>query len=127
MKKKYYVLILIGAGFLIQTSMVWAFDHEGNQRNTSSFNAHRAMQGNAYNTEAYRPMHGQNHDNRRQGPQVQHYQPYHQELWQRAHGNMKKFRTRLAYKRVWNPGHYNRMGHWMPGRWVNMKIHPGKR
>ncbi len=29
------------------------------------------------------------------------------------------------YDRVWNPGHYNRRGRWIPGRWIDIKIEPG--
>jgi hypothetical protein len=29
------------------------------------------------------------------------------------------------YKKVWNPGHYNRRGKWRPGRWINIEVEPG--
>ena len=30
-----------------------------------------------------------------------------------------------TYNRVWNPGHYNRRGRWIPGRWMNIEVEPG--
>jgi hypothetical protein len=30
-----------------------------------------------------------------------------------------------TYKNVWNPGHYNRGGHWMRGHWIQMEDQPG--
>jgi len=29
------------------------------------------------------------------------------------------------YKNVWNPGHYNRRGRWMPGQWIRVEKRPG--
>lgn len=30
-----------------------------------------------------------------------------------------------VYKKVWNPGHYNRRGRWLPGHWVQTQLKPG--
>ena len=30
-----------------------------------------------------------------------------------------------AYKRVWNPGHYNRYGGWVKGHWIEIVDRPG--
>ncbi|MEJ2155175.1 MAG: hypothetical protein P8X96_07550 [Desulfobacteraceae bacterium] len=29
-----------------------------------------------------------------------------------------------TYERVWNPGHYNRGGRWIPGRWIEVEAEP---
>ena len=29
------------------------------------------------------------------------------------------------YEKVWNPGHYNRRGHWVPGHWTRIKTESG--
>lgn len=29
------------------------------------------------------------------------------------------------YEKIWNPGHYNRRGHWVSGHWVQKEIEPG--
>ena len=29
------------------------------------------------------------------------------------------------YKRVWNPGHYDRRGHWVNGHWMQVELRPG--
>lgn len=29
------------------------------------------------------------------------------------------------YKKVWNPGHYNRRGQWVSGHWMQVEIEPG--
>ena len=26
-----------------------------------------------------------------------------------------------VYERIWNPGHYNRKGHWVPGHWMQLE------
>lgn len=30
-----------------------------------------------------------------------------------------------AYEKLWNPGHYNRKGRWVPGHWMEVKTSPG--
>ena len=30
-----------------------------------------------------------------------------------------------VYERVWNPGHYNHKGRWVPGRWIEVVKAPG--
>lgn len=30
-----------------------------------------------------------------------------------------------VYERVWNPGHYNRHGDWVPGQWIDVKTTDG--
>ncbi|MBC2743156.1 MAG: hypothetical protein HGJ93_08930 [Desulfosarcina sp.] len=30
-----------------------------------------------------------------------------------------------TYEKVWNPGHYNRKGHWVPGHWIEVKTEDG--
>lgn len=29
------------------------------------------------------------------------------------------------YDKVWNPGHYNRRGRWIPGHWMEIEVEPG--
>ena len=38
---------------------------------------------------------------------------------------IKKRWVPATYERVWNPGHYNRRGRWIPGRWIDIKVKPG--
>ena len=30
-----------------------------------------------------------------------------------------------TYKKVWNPGHYNVKGRWVPGRWIQIEVESG--
>jgi hypothetical protein len=30
-----------------------------------------------------------------------------------------------TYEKIWNPGHYNRKGHWMPGHWMTVQTTDG--
>ncbi len=30
-----------------------------------------------------------------------------------------------TYERIWNPGHYNRKGHWVPGHWIKIETSNG--
>jgi len=43
----------------------------------------------------------------------------------RGHWEIRKEWVAPAYKRVWNPGHYNRKGRWVPGRWIEIETEPG--
>lgn len=29
------------------------------------------------------------------------------------------------HQKVWNPGHYNRHGRWVPGQWIQTAVQPG--
>lgn len=42
-----------------------------------------------------------------------HWRHGHRGYWWRGNRWMPYF-----YERVWNPGHYNRYGRWIPGHWV---------
>jgi hypothetical protein len=42
-----------------------------------------------------------------------------------GHWELKKEWVPAVYKRVWNPGHYNRHGRWVRGRWVEIIDEPG--
>ena len=54
-------------------------------------------------------------------PPVQR-RPYHR-VPKRDHGRWELRKTWVppVYERVWNPGHYNRHGHWVRGAWINVK------
>jgi hypothetical protein len=30
-----------------------------------------------------------------------------------------------TYEKIWNPGHYNRKGHWVPGHWMKVQTTDG--
>lgn len=40
----------------------------------------------------------------------------------RSRGHWEEICKPPVYKRVWNPGHYNRCGRWIPGGWYLIKI-----
>ncbi len=42
-----------------------------------------------------------------------------------GHWEMRRVWIPPAYERVWNPGHYNHKGRWVPGRWIEVVKEPG--
>ena len=43
----------------------------------------------------------------------------------RGHWEAGKEWVPPTYKRVWNPGHYNRRGQWVAGHWIKILEQPG--
>jgi hypothetical protein len=43
----------------------------------------------------------------------------------RGHWEIQKEWVPPTYRRVWNPGHYNRRGRWIPGQWMEIVDQPG--
>jgi hypothetical protein len=43
----------------------------------------------------------------------------------RGHWEMRKVWVPPTYKRVWNPGHYDRRGRWVEGNWIEIVDQPG--
>lgn len=44
----------------------------------------------------------------------------------RGHWEMEKVWRPPVYERTWNPGHYNRKGHWVDGHWIKIKVKKGR-
>ena len=42
-----------------------------------------------------------------------------------GHWEVRRVWVPPTYRQVWNPGHYNRRNHWVPGRWIEMVDRPG--
>ena len=42
-----------------------------------------------------------------------------------GHWEVRKVWVPSTYKRVWNPGHYDRYGRWVSGRWMKIEKNPG--
>ena len=42
-----------------------------------------------------------------------------------GHWEVRKLWVPPAYEKVWNPGHYNRKGHWKPSRWIRVEVSSG--
>ena len=60
----------------------------------------------------------------------QHHPPtvhYRHQYRQKPSGRWEVRRVWIqpTYKRIWNPGHYNRYGRWVPGQWIRIEIRPG--
>jgi hypothetical protein len=56
--------------------------------------------------------------------------PHHRHrphLRKHRHGHWEWRKTWVppSFEKVWNPGHYNRKGRWVPGRWVELKTSEG--
>jgi len=42
-----------------------------------------------------------------------------------GHWEVRKEWVPPTYRRVWNPGHYNRYNEWIPGAWIEIVDRPG--
>lgn len=54
--------------------------------------------------------------------------PVYQKLRPRrpnGHWEYQKVWASPTYKKVWNPGHYNKIGKWVPGKWIQVETEPG--
>lgn len=51
-----------------------------------------------------------------------HHRPHHKPA---GYWDIQKEWVPATYKKVWNPGHYNRRGNWVPGRWIRIEVKPG--
>jgi hypothetical protein len=54
-------------------------------------------------------------------PRYHHPRPQHR----RGHWEWRKTWVPSTYEKTWNPGHYNRKGHWVRGRWIEVKTSEG--
>ena len=43
----------------------------------------------------------------------------------RGHREVRRVWIPPTYERVWNPGHYNHEGRWIPGQWIEVVKEPG--
>jgi len=61
----------------------------------------------------------------------QRHHDYRPKAYGRKHGKgahrrqIQKVWRPPVYKRVWNSGHYNHRGRWVPGHWYQIQIKPG--
>ena len=55
----------------------------------------------------------------RYGPHrpLHYYPPRHRGYYNRGHYKGRRGRVSPG-KKTWNPGHYNRKGYWVPGKWI---------
>lgn len=51
--------------------------------------------------------------------------PYPRYSLHRGHWEVRKEWIPPTNKRVWNPGHYNRLGGWVTGQWIEIVDRPG--
>ncbi len=57
-------------------------------------------------------------------PERTYREPYgHQH--RHGHWEWQKYWVPPTYERVWNPGHYNRMGYWVSGHWMEVETSSG--
>ena len=69
------------------------------------------------------------HNHHRYQPAPRHYRkpppPPPRVKRHRGHWEMRKVWVPPNYKRVWNPGHYDRRGYWVDGDWIEIIDQPG--
>jgi len=57
---------------------------------------------------------------------VRKYRPRHPgPKHRRGHWEWQRTWVPPTFEKVWNPGHYNRKGHWIPGHWIEVKTAEG--
>jgi hypothetical protein len=72
----------------------------------------------------------QSHQAERQ-PQVVYVEPErtyggnHGPEYRCGHWEWQKTWVPPTYEKVWNPGHYNRKGHWVSGHWIEVETSDG--
>jgi hypothetical protein len=54
-----------------------------------------------------------------------HYRHRHPPRHPRGHWEWQKIWVPPTYEKVWNPGHYNRKGRWVPGHWIEVQTSAG--
>ncbi len=54
-----------------------------------------------------------------------HYRHRHPPRQPRGHWEWQKMWVPPTYEKVWNPGHYNRKGRWVPGHWIEVQTSAG--
>lgn len=54
-----------------------------------------------------------------------HYRHRHPPRHPRGHWEWQKIWVPPTYEKVWNPGHYNRKGRWVPGHWIDVQTSAG--
>ncbi|KPJ78259.1 MAG: hypothetical protein AMJ54_04655 [Deltaproteobacteria bacterium SG8_13] len=52
-------------------------------------------------------------------------QPKHRYHHRRGHWELKRIWVPPAVKKDWKPGHRNRRGRWIPGRWIEVPVSEG--
>jgi len=88
--------------------------HQGQYASRRNFGRHD--QGYGYGPYRRNRRHGHYRSPWRHGPDYGyrgHRRHGHRGYWWRGKRWMPYF-----YERIWNPGHYNRYGRWIPGHWV---------
>ena len=58
-----------------------------------------------------------------QPAEVHHY--HHRPARPAGYWDVQKEWVPPVYERVWNPGHYDRHGRWVQGRWMQVESQPG--
>jgi hypothetical protein len=54
-----------------------------------------------------------------------HRHPGPPPTYSRGHWEIRKVWVPPVCEKVWNPGHYDRCGDWVPGRWITLEKSPG--
>jgi hypothetical protein len=64
-------------------------------------------------------------------PQVVYVEPEpvyryeHGPQYRRGHWAWQQIWVPPTHERIWNPGHYNRYGHWVAGHWIEVESRAG--
>lgn len=101
----------------------WAGNVQRNRWEGVAIGAGAAILGHALIThfryaEPARPTANQHH------PPPPRYSPRYRHK-PSGHWEVRKVWVPPTCKRVWNPGHYNRSGRWVPGQWISIERNPG--
>lgn len=99
--------------FTFLTSSTWAGKKHRHLREGITIGVGAVMLGHALFNQDHRHFHP--------APPYIHWPPPRF----RGHWEVRRVWIPPTYERVWNPGHYDHKGRWVPGRWIEVVKVPG--
>ena len=126
MKKKNLIILLLTAilCFSFPTSSVWAGSKHDYRRQGIAIGIGAAILGTALFGQYNRGYYSHHRSAIHRAPVYRYPTPRHRQH-REGHWEMRKERVHPTYRRVWNPGHYNRHGEWVNGHWIKVVDQPG--
>jgi len=125
MKKKNLFIILTTLILFLSfmKPSAWAGNVQRNRWEGVAIGIGAAILGNALINHYRYSVSAQSTVNQRHPPTPNYGHRYRQKP--SGHWEIRKVWVPSTYKKVWNPGHYNRYGRWVPEQWMNIEKKPG--
>jgi hypothetical protein len=129
-KNRFFIVLLVGlVSFGLVASPVWAGNVQRNRWEGVAIGAGAVILGKVLWDHFHYPRHAYDgYHHRPYYPSHKLHPPKHK-YYPRAkrsgHWEIRKVWVPPVYEKVWNPGHYNRRGCWVPGKWIEIEKRPG--